>query len=73
MHLRVECPKCGWGYAVKDAQLNMGYVKVTCDHCSNEFWFKLTVSDINLKVSQDLPEGCSGDGTTWVKAQGEII
>jgi predicted Zn finger-like uncharacterized protein len=66
MHFRVECPKCGWGYAVKDAQINAGFIRVTCDHCRNRFWFKLTLSDINLKVSQDLPEGYSGDGITWL-------
>ena len=68
MNFRVECPKCHWGYGVKNDQINAGYLRVTCSHCGNQFWFILTLSDIRLHVSQDLPKGVRGDGASWVES-----
>jgi hypothetical protein len=54
---RIECPKCLWGHEFKDSYINMGFLKGKCQHCGNEFFFKITVAGVNVEVSQELPEG----------------
>jgi hypothetical protein len=54
---RVECPKCHWGYSIKSDHINRGFLKATCYHCDNQFFFKVTVSGFQTEVLQELPEG----------------
>ena len=56
MTFRIECPKCHWGYEFKDSFINKGFLKGKCQHCENEFFFKITVTGVNVEVTQELPE-----------------
>jgi hypothetical protein len=57
MTFRIECPQCHWGHEFKDSYINDGFLKGKCAHCGNEFFFKITVSGIQIDVSQTFPEG----------------
>lgn len=57
MTFRIECPKCHWGHEFKDQYINMGFLKGRCDHCKNDFFFKVAVSGVQVDVLQDLSEG----------------
>jgi hypothetical protein len=35
----------------------MGFLKGKCDHCGNVFFFKITITGINVDVLQEIPEG----------------
>ena len=54
---RMDCPKCKWGYAPLNSHINQGFLKGKCTHCENKFFFKITVTGINMEVEQELPEG----------------
>jgi hypothetical protein len=54
--IRIECPKCCWGYAYRHEEVNKGYRKAKCIHCGNEFWYKITINKIDIDVCQDRPD-----------------
>jgi hypothetical protein len=54
---RIECPKCHWGFEFQNFYINQGYLKGKCNHCRNEFFFKVTVMGFKINVSQKLPKG----------------
>jgi hypothetical protein len=35
----------------------MGFLRGKCSHCGNEFFFKVTLSGVQVDILQDLPEG----------------
>jgi len=57
LSFRVECPKCRWGYGPKPGDINEGYLKATCGHCQNVFFFKVAVNEVKVEVCQELSEG----------------
>lgn len=67
---RIECPKCHWGHEFKDSYINMGYLKGKCQHCGNEFFWKIDVTGINVDVVQKL---CEGDVCTTLSEVNEPI
>jgi hypothetical protein len=42
---------------MKTDHINQGFLKATCYHCDNQFFFKVTVSGVQTEVLQELPEG----------------
>ena len=54
--VRIECPKCRWGFKYKDSHINQGFLKAKCKHCSNLFFFKITLTGVNVEVFQDKPD-----------------
>jgi hypothetical protein len=53
---RIECPQCHWGHSFKDSYVNEGFLKGKCEHCGNIFFFKVTVTGVNIEVCQALSE-----------------
>jgi len=54
---RLECPKCHWGKEIKGRYINQGFLYGKCQHCGHKFYFKITVTGVNVQVENDLPEG----------------
>lgn len=54
---RVDCPKCRWGFPMRQADINVGYLVAKCEHCENIFYYRIIVSGIEIIIHQDLPEG----------------
>jgi hypothetical protein len=59
---RLECPFCNWGTPWSDGYVNMGWIKLICGHCSEEFYVKIAINDINVEISKELPPNvvCQG-------------
>lgn len=57
MNFRVECPHCKWGHPIRTAYINQGYLKATCNHCSETFFYKIVVKGIEVDYVKELPEG----------------
>jgi hypothetical protein len=55
MTFRIECPKCHWGHEFRDSYINKGFLKGACDHCENVFFFKVSVTGVDVQVCQELP------------------
>jgi hypothetical protein len=54
---RIECPHCHWGHIFKDSYINMGYLKGKCEHCGEAFFFKITVTGVDVEINRELPQG----------------
>ena len=57
LSFRIECPKCQWGHPFKDRYINNGFLIGKCSHCGNKFYFKITVTGVDVKVQQENPVG----------------
>jgi hypothetical protein len=42
---RIDCPH---------KNVNMGFLKATCRHCEKQFFFKITVTGINIEIKKKL-------------------
>jgi len=51
---RVECPHCHWGYAMTESDINKGFIKAQCSHCQNTFFFKISVTGVNIEVQKEI-------------------
>jgi hypothetical protein len=54
---RIECPHCHWGSPWSDNYVNMGWVKLRCGHCDEEFYTKITINNVDIAISKELPSG----------------
>ena len=52
-NIRIECPHCGWGYGYNQEDVNQGYRIGVCNHCGNNFKFKITLSKIEVDIQKD--------------------
>ena len=56
MTFRMDCPACKWGNKIKSSYINQGILKIKCSHCGKPFYFKVTVTGINIEVFQEKPK-----------------
>ena len=54
--LRIQCPNCNWGYEFKNKLINMGWIKLKCNHCDGEFFTKITINDFKIETQEEIPE-----------------
>ena len=53
--LRLECPHCKWGVPWHDSFVNMGWIEMSCAHCDETFFTKITITGFNVETSKELP------------------
>ena len=53
---RIECPLCKWGHEWRDDYVNMGWLKLRCAHCGEEFYVKVTIPSVDISISKKLPK-----------------
>lgn len=53
---RVECPHCEWGYKVRPAHVNDGWLQMKCKHCKESFFSKIALAGVTTQTSKGKPE-----------------
>lgn len=53
---RIECPHCTWGYEWRNDFVNQGWLALTCKHCEQEFFAKVSIPTVSVETKSNQPE-----------------
>lgn len=57
---RIECPHCKWGVQWSNDYVNQGWLRLTCSHCAEFFYTKISIPTVEVQTAKELPEGAPG-------------